>query len=92
MGKLIILVLSFYLFSCSSAKKCSEVDGFNPVVDPGCQVRIKNVFFADQVSSDIKDKINRGQQVEYIWIPTERKGDVVVPAHYEVKTVLGDGL
>ena len=40
----------------------------------------------------MKEKIKKGQQLEFNWVPTEEKGSVTVPAHYEVKTVLGDDL
>lgn len=92
MKRLFFILLSLNIYSCASPKKCPDVDGFNPVIDSGCQVRIKNVFFADKMSADIKEKINQGQQFEYIWVPTEQKGSVTVPAHFEIKTVLGDDL
>lgn len=93
MKKIIIgslLVMGF--FSCASQPSCPGVDGFNPIIDPGCKVRIKNTLIADQLSPSIKEKMKQGQQLEFNWVPTEEKGSVTVPAHYEVKTVLGGDL
>lgn len=90
------VILNMFLLSvlsCSSFKKCPDVDGFNPVVDKAtCQVKIRNTFYADQLSPDIKEKMKQGQQLEFVWVPTTQKGQSVVPAHFEVKTVLGSDL
>jgi len=92
--KAIILALTvFNLMSCANSTKCPNAEGFNPVVEkPSCRVRIRNTFFADQLSPEIKEKIKQGQQVEFIWIPTAQKGPAMIPAHFEVKTVLGEQL
>ena len=92
--RLIILFLYICnIMSCASSKKCANVDGFNPVFEKSsCRLQIRNTFFADQLSSEIKDKIRQGQRIEFVWMPTVQKGQSTVPAHFEVKTVLGDDL
>lgn len=93
MKSIIFLLATFNLISCVSSKKCPNVEGFNPVIEkPSCRVRIKNTFFADQLSPEIKEKMKQGQQLEFVWVPTAQKGQSMVPAHFEVKTVLGDPL
>lgn len=93
MKTIILLLIVSNLNSCTSATKCPSAEGFNPVVEkPSCRVRIRNSFFADQLSSEVKDKIKQGQQVEFVWVPTSEKGSSTVPAHFEVKTVLGEQL
>lgn len=92
--KVIILSLTVLsVLSCASTNKCPNAEGFNPVVEkPSCHVRIRNTYFADQLSPEIKEKIKQGQQVEFTWMPTAQKGPTVVPAHFEIKTVLGGPL
>ena len=86
-------VFVVFVNSCAGIKKCPDVTGFNPVVDKStCHVRTRNTFFADQLSPEIKEKIKLGQSIEFIWVPTMQKGPSVVPAHFEVKTVLGSEL
>ncbi len=92
--KLIILFLvTMNLMSCASSTKCPNAEGFNPVVEkPSCRIRIRNTFFADQLSPDIKEKMKQGQQLEFVWVSTAQKGPSMIPAHFEVNTVLGDSL
>lgn len=91
MNKIIIIIMTICLISCASSKKCPNVEGFNSVIEKGsCKIRIRNTFFADQLSSDTKEKLKQGQQAEFIWVPTVTKNQAVVPAHFEVKTVVGD--
>ena len=93
MKKFILFLVTINLMSCASSTKCSKAEGFNPVVEkPSCRVRIRNTFFADQLSTDIKEKMKQGQQLEFVWVPTAQKGQSMIPAHFEVKTVLGDSL
>lgn len=93
MKSIILFLAAFNLISCVSSTKCPNVEGFNPVIEkPSCRVRIKNTFFADQLSPEIKEKMKQGQQLEFVWVPTTQKGQSMVPAHFEVKTILGDPL
>lgn len=93
MKSIILILVTINLMSCASSTKCPNAEGFNPVVEkPSCRVRIRNTFFADQLSTDIKEKMKQGQQLEFIWVPTAQKGPSMIPAHFEVKTVLGEQL
>ena len=93
MKKIILFLVTINLMSCASSTKCPNAEGFNPVVEkPSCRVRIRNTFFADQLSPDIKEKMKQGQQLEFVWVPTAQKGASMIPAHFEVKTVLGEQL
>ena len=90
---IIIILIASNLISCASSTKCPNADGFNPVIEkPSCRVRIRNTFFADQLSTEVKEKMKQGQLVEFVWMPTAEKGPSTVPAHFEVKTVLGEQL
>jgi len=93
MKTIIVFLVVVNLTSCANSTKCPNAEGFNPVVErPSCRVRIRNTFFADQLSPDIKEKMKQGQQLEFVWVPTAQKGPTFIPAHFQVKTVLGESL
>lgn len=91
MKSIILLLATLNLIACASSTKCPNTDGFNSVIEkPSCRVRIRNTVFADQLSPDIKEKMRQGQLLEFVWMPTAQKGQAMIPAHFEVKTVLGE--
>lgn len=91
MKKNIYPIIFIFLTSCASMKKCPNKESANTVVEPNsCQVLIKNAYYAEQLSSDVKDGIQKGGQVQFVWIETKQTGEVVIPAHFELKVSKGD--
>ncbi|GIL16312.1 MAG: hypothetical protein BroJett040_00630 [Oligoflexia bacterium] len=87
--KIIMTICGLLLLAgCSTRQKCPSSDGFNSVIEQkSCQVRIRNVIYAEDISVEVKEQIAKGQQVEFIWVSAAQRGPVIVPSHYEYKIV-----
>ncbi len=83
MKRLLIGLSATFLFSsCCSVLKCNQNIGENSVFEKdSCNVRIRNVYVADQISSEFSSKLRSNPNLTIEWIPTVATGVKVIPGH-----------
>jgi hypothetical protein len=90
MQTVLILTLSTCaLDGCSTAGKCHEAGLVNPVFQrDSCKVRTRNVYIADQMSPEFKEKLRNNPAATVTWVGTTNENGTIVLGHFVISNTV----